>query len=78
MKMESRGRRQINEVAMVNVHLIYSFVNPSKCDKIRRENDVKHKINGNEKAIVYQKKSPINFFFKLHLINVNQRKVRSD
>lgn len=23
-----------------------------KCDKIRRQNDVKHKINGNEKAIV--------------------------
>lgn len=79
MKMESRGRRQINEVAMVNVHLIYSFVNPSKCDKIRRENDVKHKINGNEKAIVY-KKCPFHplIFFKLHLINVNQIKVRSD
>lgn len=63
---------------MVNVHLIYSFVNPSNCDKIRGQNDVKHKINGNEKAIVYKKKSPINFFLKLHLINVNQRKVRYD
>lgn len=59
--------------------LIYSFVNPSKCDKIRRQNDVKHKINGNEKAIVY-KKCPFHpfIFFKLHLINVNQIKVRSD
>lgn len=63
---------------MVNVHLIYSFVNSSKCDKIMRQNDVKHKLNGNEKAIVYKKFNQLIFFFKLHLINVNQRKVRSD
>lgn len=40
---------------MVNVYLIYNFVNLFKCDKIRWQNDVKYKINGNEKVIVYKK-----------------------
>lgn len=44
------------------VQLIYSFVNPSKCDKIRWQNDVKHKIDGNENAIVYKKFHQLIFF----------------